>query len=353
MYYPRLLLLYGLLVQTLVLTGQSEQLVREVFDYAALNPMFCLGDTTDGFLGPWTREIGDDAIILRGSLGETGAATDLGNRATLEFIRAGIRYNRPITRIQDDGNDLWVAVDMDFRPGSAANNVANLTLTRAGSQAIAIGRKFGNRKIGLVFHNATNYNTDVDAEGLRRLVLRIRFSGDTDNEEAWLWVDPDEFDANGEPTDASADLTITRTSSPALRLNIGIDGVQLKNEGTPPLLVDYDNLILARTYAALSPDYLISTTSPRAVTTLPLTVYPNPATGPLTVTWDMPERETLLLELLDLQGKVIWRQAPTSFSSGRQSVRIPTTNLPDGTYLVRSSSASYRGAARVVVSRRP
>lgn len=354
MHYTRLFLFFGCLLKTLIVSAQSEQLVREVFDYAALNPMFCLGDTTDGFLGPWTRVIGDDAIILRGSLGEAGASTDLGNRATLEFIRAGIRYNRPIRRIQDDGDDLWVAVDMDFRPGSGVNNVANLTLTRAGSQAIAIGRKFGNRKIGLVFPGATNYNTSVDAEGLRRLVLRIRFSGDTGNEEAWLWVDPDEFTEAGEPTEESADLTITRSSSPALRLNIGFDGVQLKNEGTPPLLVDYDNLILARTYAALSPDYLLSAPDLRSPQGgLHLAAYPNPATGPVTVEWEMPETELMSFELRDIRGKIIWRQAATPFMAGQQSIRLPTAGLPEAAYILRARSRTYRGATRIIVSKRP
>ena len=325
-------------------------IVRETFDYAPLNPLFCIGDTTAGFLNEWTREIGDDAIIRRGNLVTTGESDGGSHRAALEFRRAGIRYNRAIPRIQDDGDELWLAVDMDFRPGSVANNVANVTLTRAGNQAIAVGRKFGNRKIGLVFPGAGGYNTAVDAEGLHRLVLRIRFSGDTGNEEAWLWVDPTDFNAAGEPTDVSADLFIGTDAAPALRLNIGLDGVQLKNEGTPPLFVDYDNLVLARTYAATDPDFSTSTLSP-TVANLPLTVYPNPTGGPLTVSWQMPAAGALTLALYDGAGRRVAQRPTRPFTAGHHTLSLDreVTDLPAGSYLLQMSSARLRGAAQVVI----
>ena len=343
-----------LLLLPALVSAQAEVIARETFDYAPLNPLFCIGDTTGGFLGAWTREIGDDAIVRRGNLREAAEGSPVSHRGSLEFVRAGIRYNRPITRIQDDGDELWLAVDMDFRPGSVANNVANVTLTRAGNQAIAIGRKFGNRKIGLVFPGAGGYNTEIDAEGLHHLVLRIRFSGDTGNDEAWLWVDPTEFNDAGEPTDDSADLFVGTDANPALRLNIGIDGVQLKNEGTPPLFVDYDNLILARSFAATDPDFMVSTAAPARLN-LPLTVFPNPATGPVTVSWDMPVADALGMKVYDANGRLVIGRGAWYYPAGRQSVVLADdlNDLPAGTYVLQLSSANYRGTTRMVIGNRP
>ncbi|WP_020570145.1 T9SS type A sorting domain-containing protein [Neolewinella persica] len=337
-----------LLLFSISLSAQSEVLVYETFDYAAYNPMFCLGDTINGWTGPWTRETGDDAIIRGGDLVPTTVIPTSG-RASLEFIRAGIRYNRPIDLIEDDGQALWISYDVDFRAGSVANNVGNVTFTRGSNQVFTVGRKFGNRKIGLVWPGAGNYNTDIDAEGLHRLVVKIQFSGDSGDELAWLWVDPDTFNDAGEPTAETADITVPTTGLPGLRLNIGIDGVQLKVEGTPPLEVDFDNLILGRTFRAVDPDYIVGTRNVSQVK-FPVKLFPNPTNGPIGIEWEMPMTGPLAISLYDHTGRRLRQFATRSYPAGPQHITLSLADrkLPAGSYLLRLATPGFQTTQPII-----
>ncbi|MEM1359229.1 MAG: T9SS type A sorting domain-containing protein [Bacteroidota bacterium] len=340
-----------LLFTTGLLSAQSDILVYESFDYADYNPMFCLGDTVNGWRGPWRREIGDDGIIRKGDLVPSNTLPVSG-RAVLEFVRAGIRYNRAIVPVEDDGQVLWMAYDVDFKPGSTANNVGNVTFTKGGNQVFTVGRKFGNRKIGLVWPGVGNYNTNVDAEGLHRLVIKIQFSGNVGEEQAWLWVDPDTFSGEGEPTIATADLRVPSGGLPGLRLNQGFDGVQLKVEGTPPLKVDFDNLILGKTYAAIDPAFIVSTSGPQ-IQTFPLRVSPNPGIGLLMVEWEMPRPGPMKLAVMDLRGSVLHQQPARNYSAGLHTMDLDLRQygLPTGSYLLRLSSPGYQTSTKIILSK--
>lgn len=346
-----ILLVLNLLLPSLTF-AQEEVLVREQFDYAAFNPLFNLMGGDRGWDGPWVRSVGDDAILRRGSLGSM-VDNSVGTYASLEFVRAGIRYDRDINRIQDDGKVLWLAFDINFAPGSVANNVGNVTLTRAGNQVFSVGRKFGNRKIGLVWPGASGYKTDVDAEGLHRLVVKIQFSGDTEEEKAWLWVDPDSFNASGEPMESEADIAVPQPGMPPLRLNIGIDGVQLKVEGTPPLKVGYDNLVLARSFAATAADYVVSN-RPTYSSMVPLTIYPNPSPGPVTVSWFQPRSEQVVLRVTDSSGRLVAKHQPGLLPVGQQVISLPALEqLPSGSYFLLLSSPSFSSRASLIISKTP
>ncbi|MEM9258263.1 MAG: T9SS type A sorting domain-containing protein [Bacteroidota bacterium] len=340
-----------LVLFTSCLTAQSDVLVYESFDYADYNPMFCLGDTTNGWLGSWSREIGDDGIIQKGDL-FNAETLPVSGRASLEFVRAGIRYNRAIEPIEDNGQALWIAFEVDFLPGSAANNVGNVTFTKGGNQVFTVGRKFGNRKIGLVWPGVGNYNTNVDAEGLHRLVVKIQFSGNVGEEQAWLWVDPETFGSDGEPTVATADLRVPSGGLPGLRLNQGFDGVQLKVEGNPPLKVDFDNLILGKTYAAVDPAFIVSTSGPQ-IQTFPLQVVPNPGIGLLTLQWDMPRTAPLEISVMDLRGRGLLRLPARNYSAGLRTMDLDLRQygLPTGSYLLRLSSPGYQTSAKIILSK--
>lgn len=304
----------------------------ETFDYAPLNPIFCLGDTTNGWAGPWLRETGDDAIIRRGDLRIITPQPGFSHKGSLPFVRAGIRYNRRLAEVvRDNGEVIWLAFDIDFRPESAADNVGNVTLTRGGGQVLSVGRKYGNRKIGLAWPGAGNYNTDIEAEGAHRLVVKIQFSGDTGDEQAWLWVDPDT--TNGEPRPETADLTVPSDNLPGLRMNIGFDGVQLKNEGVPPLRTDYDNIFLGRTYKDVDPDFVVSENNPTAGR-IPLSVSPNPSAGPLTARWSLPTATKLNVMVFDATGRMVKALPARIYSAGDNALEFlkSTDVLPAGTY---------------------
>ena len=318
------------------------QFLHEPFDYAPKNPIWCSGGGT-GWIGEWSRETGDDAIYEANDLDTIDNET--GTHALLPFELAGMRYNRRIPLIADEGQTVWMSVWMKFAEGANPNNVGNVTFTRNGNQVFTIGRKFGNQKFGFVWPGAGNYNTDVDTEGLHWVVARIEFSGNNAAESVWLWIDPI-IDGTTPPDDASANLMIDASSSPSLRLNTGIDGVQLKNEGTPPLFMGLDELLLGNTFLEVAP-MLTSTTTP---TTFfgELTVLGNPVADQLTYRLRLPGTQRLQARIVDASGRTVYASPYETLGAGAHEMQVPVA-FPAGLYLLQLTDGQAAQSVRFVV----
>ena len=291
--------------------------------------------------------------MLRGNLFATTLPEDTTHRVIVPFRRAGIRYNRTFRRINDDGQTIWIACDLDFGAGGPNGNVGNLTLTRAGGQQLSVGKKFGNGKIGVVVPNVNGYDTDVDAVGAHRIVLKIQFSGDTDNERAWLWVDPgpEDLTTAGELDETTATLTLPQDGLPGPRLNIGLDGAQLKVEGTPPLRVAFDNLAIGTTYRSVDPAFTTSDRVPET-TDFPFVVYPNPTGGPLRAEFSLPAATRLRVSLLDVAGREVATLPAADYAAGFHALDLAglTARQPAATYLLRLSGP-HLSATRMLMVR--
>ena len=314
------------------LAANAQVLVHEPFDYAPKNPIWC-SDGGTGWDVAWSRLTGDDAIYEATDLDTAGTA--MGTHALLPFELAGMRYNRNIPLIADDGQSLWMSVWMDFAAGANPNNVGNITLLRNGDQVYTVGRKFGNERFGFVWPGATGYNTDVPTAGLHWVVTKIEFSGDNGAESAYLWIDPAGVDAENPPALADADLAVTPSSSPALRLNAGINGVQLKNEGTPPLFLGLDELLLGRTFADVAPT-LVGTREVPALTGT-YSISPNPTDGDVQVQFTLPQADRLQFRVVDGNGRVVFRRAAAAYAGGTHRLQLPLT-IPSGHYFLRISN---------------
>ena len=321
----------------------AQVLVHEPFDYAPKNPVWC-SDGGTGWDVDWSRVTGDDAIYEAGDLDTTSGV--VGTHALLPFELAGMRYNRNIPLIADDGQDLWISVWMDFAEGAHPNNVGNITLLRNGDQVYTFGRKFGNERFGLVWPGATGYNTSVPTEGRHWVVTKIEFSGDNGAESAYLWIDPPGATAGMPPAPADADLAITPGSSPALTLNAGINGVQLKNEGTPPLFLGLDELLLGRTFADVAPT-IVSTNTPQ-VRFGELSIQPNPATTTVQYQLTLTQPQRLRTRLLDVAGRTVHQSAAESYAAGTHRRTLPIDVAP-GLYVLQLAGEAGTQSSRIVV----
>jgi len=65
-----------------------------------------------------------------------------------------------------------------------------------------------------------------------------------------------------------------------------------------------------------------------------LLVYPNPADGAFTVGFTAKRSESVGLELISFDGRVIWQARATTLM-GSNSIRVPDIQAPSGIYLVR------------------
>ncbi|WP_197494009.1 T9SS type A sorting domain-containing protein [Lewinella sp. 4G2] len=321
----------------------------EGFDYAPLNGMFELdGGSEQGWTSPWEREIGDDGIIRRGDIPtDLIGPSDGGTRASLEFVRAGIRYNRRMRRQLDDGREYWVSCIMNWLPGSANGNVGNLTLTQNNQQVISVGKKFGNGRIAIVLPGGVNFETNIAAEGIHTLLLKIETSGNNGAEMAYLWVDPDLATLGADPDVSTANV---RTPANTFRANNGVDGVQLKVEGTPPLLVDYDRLVIGGSLASVSPGFLVNT-SQTTLAPLPLSVFPNPLREVATTTFSLTTPGTLRIALWDLNGRLIRDYGEAHYPAGisELSLRLGGSSIPTGTYILRVTGEQVAGSVKVII----
>ncbi|MDX5443653.1 MAG: T9SS type A sorting domain-containing protein, partial [Hymenobacteraceae bacterium] len=77
-------------------------------------------------------------------------------------------------------------------------------------------------------------------------------------------------------------------------------------------------------------------------------VYPNPATDKAVVEVKLQQPETVLLQLLNLEGKVM-KQQEVKLVSGVQLLQLELENLPAGTYLLRISTNTTQHIQKLVV----
>ena len=308
-------------------------LLRESFDYAEYNPLWCAESPDSNWKGEWSRIKGDDVIIRQGNLDYNGWGTAWGNHVSIPFISAGIRYNRPTELIADDGQVLWASVMMEFKAGNHPNNVGNITLLKSGSQVFTFGRKYGNELFGFIWPpNVGAYNTNIPTDGLHWVVVKIQFSGDSGEEKAWMWIDPP---ANMEPDSSSANLIVPEAGKPALRINDGIDGVQIKAEGVAPLRLAMDELRLGRSFESVNPFLATGLSDELFPGTIKL--IPNPVAENLEIHIQMTYPQHLTFELYTTDGRQLHTFLPQRYEAGIMKIQLSLSQLhiAPGLYLLR------------------
>lgn len=318
--------------------GYSQLLVHEPFDYADLNPLdWAAGGT--GWTNEWTRGTGDDIIVRPDNLPYLNLTDEDGNYLAAHYEVVGLRYNRAIESIPDQGQTVWIAFVMRTDAENNPNGVANITLTKGGNQVLSIGQKFGNERFGLVWPNAPNYNSNVPVEGAHWVVTKLQYSGSNQSEEAFLWIDPNP--QNGMPDEATADLAVPQSGQPGLNINFGFDGVQVKVEGGAPLRVDFDELRIGNTFADVNPFLASSVEVAAADRTIEL--YPNPTRRSFSIRG--MDGQAVDLQLLNGAGMVVFSQDQVA---AQQPVELPH-HLPAGVYIVRLQKGNRVSAHRIVL----
>jgi hypothetical protein len=70
-----------------------------------------------------------------------------------------------------------------------------------------------------------------------------------------------------------------------------------------------------------------------------LSVYPNPATGAFTVGFTAKRNESVSLEVLSFDGRVVW-QTQANTLTGSNSIKVQDVQLPSGIYMVRLKTSA-------------
>lgn len=79
--------------------------------------------------------------------------------------------------------------------------------------------------------------------------------------------------------------------------------------------------------------------------------YPNPFTGSTTITFVLPGAASVLLEIVDLLGRVVATPVDDTRTAGRHRIEVSTDKLSSGTYLLRLSAAGRLKTRSMTISR--
>jgi len=77
-----------------------------------------------------------------------------------------------------------------------------------------------------------------------------------------------------------------------------------------------------------------------------LSIYPNPATGVLTIEFDNEQITGSTIELLDISGKVVYA---TTINPGETQHQINLISFEEGLYLIRISNTDYSITKKVII----
>ena len=78
-------------------------------------------------------------------------------------------------------------------------------------------------------------------------------------------------------------------------------------------------------------------------------VYPNPATDRLNLSFETLEQGNVEIQLFDLQGKMILSELYRNLSSDKYNQAIDISNIPNGTYIVRAISGNSVASSKLIV----
>jgi Secretion system C-terminal sorting domain len=82
-----------------------------------------------------------------------------------------------------------------------------------------------------------------------------------------------------------------------------------------------------------------------------LFAYPNPTTADVTARYSNTGPSVVLLEVLDLSGKIIHSQSGSHLTRGTQETFIPLRSVPPGAYIVRLSTVDGVRTTKIMVRR--
>ncbi len=81
----------------------------------------------------------------------------------------------------------------------------------------------------------------------------------------------------------------------------------------------------------------------------PLRIWPNPANGLVRVSATLPSAGTIMLEVVDVMGRIVMLQNATTNGPGLTSISLDMSEIPAGIYRIRLNHPSVQFSGSVVV----
>lgn len=87
--------------------------------------------------------------------------------------------------------------------------------------------------------------------------------------------------------------------------------------------------------------------------TLPVKInaYPNPVIENTTIQFSLNQKDNLLLKIVSLNGKTVYEQSLPNQSPGVKKIKINTSDLPAGNYIIYVAGSKQKGSTKIIVQK--
>jgi hypothetical protein len=342
-------ILKSVVIALLMTSFGLSQSVTESFDYAP-DVIDGLGDAVDGWGGPWTIFEGsiDLMTIEAGSLEFPGVPASgnllMGMMSTSDDNQRA--YRELETVWPDNGTPYWISYLMEINNISLNDQSwqgVSLYLNN-GTELVLFGKVWGQPNLGLMAHTLGGGATVSPLtweEGLVWTVIRINMSGNDQNEQCFMWFNPDPA---AEPDTATADVKAD------LQLNNGFERVVLHYGKFIDLETYFDEVRLGTSFEDVSSPYTnVSQLENQLPNQFELSQnYPNPFNPKTTICFNLKNSDNITLKIYDLKGREITTLTDGYFPAGKHELQWDASEQPSGIYFYNLQAGEYSETKKMI-----
>jgi len=295
--------------------------VVESFDYAE-GSLGGLGAASDGWAAPWEALASGEIDVVDGVM-EFPIIPSSGNY--IEVLDGGTIFRDLVDTWPDDGGVYWLSLLYQRIDGIDVDDSYNgFSLFINAQELLYIGKPWGTKNLGLDGTGVENVPSEIDAYEGGWLVVKLMMSGDAENDDAYLWIDPD---PSVEPDTANADAHVGWKGSD------GFNRVRIGSGNTPEQAeCAYDEIRIAHSYSSLAVETGVADFTPQAARQFGLMGnYPNPFNPTTNISYVLNETQRTSLTIYDILGRKVCTLV--------EAVQVP------GEYKIQWNGLDYRGQA--------
>jgi alpha-D-xyloside xylohydrolase len=222
--------------------------VYEPFNYVEGSLLNGQGRVGSGWGSAWTVFDGKASDFSVQAPSAFNGLLTSGNRLTAgATASAGLRIYRDLNpRWEDDGKNIWLSFLLEIKnPTSLSTTWQGLSLFNGSNERVLIGKNWGQSKLGLNGSDAAQTLSNVSAFNLPQtwVVMKIVTSGNSSNENAYLWFNPN---PKTEPQVSTANVTST------IQINSGFDRIVCHMGNTSGVSASFDEIRIGKDFSQVS-----------------------------------------------------------------------------------------------------
>ena len=307
--------------------------VVESFDYAE-GSLGEMGAASDGWAAPWEAVATGDVAVVVGAMDFTIIPSS-GNH--IETYIGGTIFRDLVDTWPDDSGVYWLSFLYQRIDGIDVDDSYNgFSLFKDGQELLYIGKPWGTKNLGLDGTGVENVPSEVDAYNGGWLVVKLMMSGDAENDDAYLFINPD---PSVEPDTANANAHAGWKGSNGFN-RIRIASGNVPNEAECAI----DEIRIAHSYSSLAVETGVKDFAPQSVHHFALMGnYPNPFNPTTTISYVLGESQRTSLEIYDILGRKVRTLVEAVQGSGEYKIQWDGSDhsgqaVPSGLYFYKLNS---------------